>query len=176
MAAIAQCSSVRAAAQAPACSARAQAVSRPAPFAGLRRASVVDKDLEACPVQQVGARRPASPSLVAERLPLACAAGAPAGAFPALEMRSQTMRCTILPLQLRLRSAARPAAARRTAARAVTVMSAYVAPKKVTNTPGARVRQPGLTADRQQAECTVLCHQLPPEHRRVLATSHARGC
>lgn len=47
------------------------------------------------------------------------------------------MRCTIPPLQLRLRAATRPAAARGTAARAVTVMSAYVAPKKVTNTPGA---------------------------------------
>ncbi|PRW59559.1 chloroplast stem-loop-binding [Chlorella sorokiniana] len=91
MAAVARCSSVRAAAQAPACSARAQASSRPAPFAGLRRASVVDKDLEACPVQQ-----------------------------------------------LRLLNAARPAAARRTAARAVTVMSASVAPKKILMLGGTR--------------------------------------
>lgn len=29
-------------------------VARPAPFAGLRRACVVDRDVEACPSQQVG--------------------------------------------------------------------------------------------------------------------------
>ena len=157
MAAVARCSSVRAAAQAPACSARSQAVSRAAPFAGLRRASVVDKDLEACPVQQVTTRRPASPALVAERLPLVLGRWRGCRRFPCRTFAlTNSMHAAIPSLQLRLRTAARPAAARRTAARAVTVMSAYVAPKKVTSWPGARVGSAGLPCKVFQPAAAVL--------------------